>query len=536
MFPKPFKIFSGLAVHHDFVQVSQVSFVPLSRTSLPARASGASHPTDRLDVSGAPPAPPPAPALPPGLLEEVRSAFSPEVDRYSSGRSNHDVSRDTGVEVDHRSGGGGCFGPSEHYWSVKEPGQEAQEIAIGTSVLSSASGCSVNSDGTFVVGRFSLSNKRSEEKRDSDLEHLREKGLYTETNSWASPDYLVDVPLKKGFFGKLPAALRRKGWFPQKVLTALPPDAGAFDVAPDKSVAIAQKDRVLRWDKKHGLQPWLQLSKPVRNLEYLSDGTLAVQTDAEVGCDVYLFRPGQEKAPHYLPYSEVYPKEYEQQLRRQVGGLSFLKDATLPELEKFLANPAWIKNGNWYRDCSSFGRAVVQWTEQGPELWTYDRGQGQAHKLGALAYPQSERFGEPPASRRFQAEATEDGKFLVARSRPSREDAPVDVAVWDLETGQASLVPGVRQVSLDAGQSQLSAQIITGEKRTFPLSGVADLKHEDWYVKARLSDLLDSDAELKPEQQIGEDREKIIVGGVHVRKRDENPPSAMEQKPPSDRL
>lgn len=519
------------------MQVSQVSFGPLSRTGLPARSSSLSHPSaDRVEVSGAPPAPAAPPALPAGLLEEVRSSFSPEVDRYSSGRSNHDVSRDTGVEVDHRSGGGGCFGPSEHYWTVKQPGQEAEEVAIGTSVLSSASGCSVNSDGTFVVGRFSLSNKRSEEKRAADLDRMREKGLYNEDNRWASPDYLVDVPLKKGFFGKLPAAMRRKGWIPQKVLTALPPDAGAFDVAPDKSVAVAQNDRVLRWDKKHGLQPWLQLSKPVRNLEYLSDGTLAVQTDAEIGCDVYLFRPGQEKTPHFLPYAEIYPQQYEQQLRRKVGGLEFLTDATIPELEKFLANSDWIKNGNWYRDCSSFGRAVVQWTEQGPELWTYDRAQGQAHKLGALAYPQSERFGEPPARHRFRAEATGDGKFMVARSRAAREGAPIDVAVWDLQTGQASLVPGLREVRLDPEQNQLSAVIITGEERTFPLSGVAALKEEGWYVKARLSDLLDSDAELKPEQQIGEDQEKIIVGGVHVRKRDENSPSRMEQNAPSDRL
>lgn len=501
------------------MQVSEARFLSLHA---PVRASAAKKPAlDQVELSGAPPEPV-RETIPPTLLEEVRQVFSPPSDEYSSGRScNQDSSRDTGVEVDHRSGGGGCFGPSEHYWTVKMPGEkEPEQIAIGAGVLSSASGCSVNSDGTFVVGRFG--SVRKDERRDEDLRTLRDKGLYNDTESWRSADYLVDVPLKKGFFGKLPATMRRKGWMPQKVLTALPPDAGAFDVAPDKSVAIAQNDRVLRWTRKHGLEPWLQLSRKVQDLEYLSDGSLAVLTTADVGSDIYVFRRGKEQEPLFVPFAQAFPKDYESRLRSSVSGLRFLSDASVPELEKFLKNSAWIKTEERWRrweDNSSYGNAVVLWKKEAPELWSYDRSQGTARPLGFLTMPPSERL-EKPDRFRFEAEATEDGRFLVARSRPKKTGEPLDLAVWDLEKGGVELIPGVREVQLDAAQSSVSVQILTGEQRTIPLAGVSELKKEDWYRKALLADLLDSDGELKPDQQIGEDAQKIIVGGVHVKKKD----------------
>jgi hypothetical protein len=108
----------------------------------------------------------------------------------------------------------------------------------------------------------------------------------------------------------------------------------------------------------------------------------------------------------------------------------------------------------------------------------------------------------------------------MARSPAKKQGEPIDLAVWDLEKGGVELVPGVREVQLDPAKSEVSVQIITGEQRTIPLATVAELKKEDWYVKARLADLLDSDGQLRPEQRIAEDEQKIIVGGVHVKKKD----------------
>ncbi len=510
------------------MHVTSVSPGPAYAAARPQPAGRPSRPPDRVDLSAPAEAPKAPEPCPPELLAEIRQVFRPPDDSYSrSYASNRDTSRDSGVEIEHRSGGGGCFGPSEHYWSLKVPGQEAEEIAIGTGVLSSASGCSVNSDGTFVVGQFSLYDSRKEERRERDLQELRDRGLYDGEDRWRGPSYLVDVPLRKGIFGKLPAALRRRGWLPQKVLTALPPDAGAFDVGPDKSVAVAQNDRVLRYTRKHGLQPWLQLSQKVEDLEYLSDGSLAVMTSsARVGSDVYLFKPGQEKQPLFVPFSQAFPEEYEGRLRQRVGSLAFLQDAPLAEVERFLDHSDWLKSeqDSWrpWKPCTGFnGRdksAVVIW-QQAPELWTYDRPGGQATSLGPLVYPESERF-RAPAQHEFQAEICQDGAYLVARSRPAETDGPVDVAVWDLRTGQSELVPGVRKVELDKEKNHLSVQIITGEQKTIPLDAVASVKNETWYLKARMADLLDSDAELKPDRQIAEDPEKVIVGGVQVRKRD----------------
>ncbi|GMU55661.1 MAG: hypothetical protein AMXMBFR33_48070 [Candidatus Xenobia bacterium] len=510
------------------MHVTRVNLTPsfLARPQAAGRPSGSS---DRVELS-APVAPDRAPEpCPPELLLEIRQVFKPRHDDYSpSYARNTDTSRDTGVEIRHQSGGGGCFGPSEHYWTLTVPGEESEQIAIGTGVLSSASGCSVNSDGTFVVGQFSLYDSRKEGRRERDLQELRDKGLYEGEERWQSPSYLVDVPLRKGIFGKLPAALRRRGWLPQKVLTALPPDAGAFDVGPDKSVAVAQNDRVLRYTRKHGLQPWLQLSQKVEDLEYLSDGSLAVMTSsARVGSDIYLFRSGQAKEPRFVPFSEAFPEVYERRLRERVQSVDFLRQASLPEVERFLDNCDWIKDSRdswrpWQPSSSASGlqkSAVVLW-KQSPELWTYDRSSGQATSLGPLAYPESERFAKIERHQ-FEPEITQDGAYLVARSAPAREGAAVDVAVWDLVTGKSELVPGVRQVELDTEKNQLRVQIVTGEQKLIALDSVASLKKEDWYLKARMADLLDSGAELKPDRQISEDQEKVIVGGVQVRKRDE---------------
>ncbi|MCE7872165.1 hypothetical protein DYH09_17535 [bacterium CPR1] len=462
---------------------------------------------------------------PSDLLLEIRQVFRPRDDDYGrSSTANSDTSRDTGVEIRHQSGGGGCFGPSEHYWTLTVPGSESEQIAIGTSVLSSASGCSVNSDGTFVVGQFY--DVRKEERRQSDLQDLKDRGLYSGDKSWSGPSYLLDVPLRKGLLGKLPAAMRRRGWIPQKVLTALPPDAGAFDVGPDNSVAIAQNDRVLRYTRKHGLQPWLQLSQPIEDLEYLSDGSLAVMTSsAKVGSDVYLFRPGQEKDPRLVPFSEAYPELYDERLRARVNGVGFLRDASTTELERFVENSDWLKGKDSWRSWQSHtgynGRdksAVVQW-KQAPELWTYNRASGESSLIGPLVVPESNRFGAPEQGH-FQGEVTQDAAYFVARSSPTRQGGPIDVAVWDLGTGRSELVPGVRDVKLDREKNQLNVRIITGEEKTLPLGTLGSLKNEAWYLKARMADLLDSEADLKPERQIGEDQEKVIVGGVQVRKRD----------------
>ncbi len=501
------------------MHITQTTYSPAFQT--PARASGRvqAAPRDVVDLSA--PSVQAAPrAVPASVLEEVRKTFRPpDSNGYGSGRaSNEDVSLDTGLQVSHRSGGGGCFGPSEHYWTLKEPGQsEGEQIAIGTGVLESADGCSVNSDGTFVVGRFSRYEQRKDDRRERDLQELRDQGLYSKERGYGT-SYLVDVPLKKGFFGKLPAAMRRKGWLPQRILTALPPDAGVFDVGPDKSVAIAQNDRVLRWTKKEGLQPWLQLNKPVQDLEYLSDGSLGVMTQAEVGSDLYVFPKDKPGEPHFIPFKEGFPEQYEQHLRARVQGVDFMRGASTDQIETFLEHSDWLKKDNWYQQCSGFGQAVVIWKAQ-PELCTYDRETGRSQSFGPLVYPQSERL-KPVERWSFQAQGTEDGKFMLITSRPEKEGGPVDVGVWDLTTGKPELVPGVRDVKLDAARSELKVTIITGEERTIPLATVPELKKEEWYTKARLADLLDSDAELKPEQQIGEDAQKIIVGGVHVRKKD----------------
>ncbi len=509
------------------MHVTSVNLAPAFAAARPQPAGRPSGPADRVDLS-APSAPAEKPACPPELLQELQQVFTPpDSPSDRSYAANRDTSRDSGVSVEHRSGGGGCFGPSEHYWTLRQPGQGAEEIAIGTGVLSSANGCSVNSDGTFVVGQFSLYQQRKEERRDQDLQDLKDRGLYSGDDAWRRPSYLVDVPLRKGFFGKLPAALRRRGWLPQKVLTALPPDAGAFDVGPDKSVAVAQNDRVLRYTRKHGLQPWLQLSQNVEDLEYLSDGSLAVMaTSARVGSDIYLFRPGQEREPVFVPFSQAFPDLYERRARDSVQSVDFLRQVPLEEVERFLDNSDWIKNDqdSWrrFQPCAGFNgkekSAVVLWKET-PELWSYDRASGQATPLGPMAYPESERF-RPLDSHSFRPEISEDGAFLVARSRATKEGAPVDVAVWDLRTGKSELVPGVREVKLDREKNELNVQIITGEQKNLALGSLGSLKNEAWYLKARMADLFDPDAELKPDRQIAEDQEKVIVGGVQVKKRD----------------
>lgn len=512
------------------MQIHQVhSFKPLLAAARPCAASGSARPapdTVELSASAGPDKPRQVPA---SVLQEVRKVFVPPDGYSSSGRSTtEDVSLDTGYQVSHRSGGGGCFGPSEHYWMLKGPDQsEPEQIAIGADVLASTGSCSVNSDGTFVVGRFTLSDTRKSERREADFQELKDKGLIESgaDRPWGM-DYLVDVPLKKGFFGAVPAAMRRRGWLPQKVLMALPPDAGVFDVGPDKSVAIAQNDRVLRYTKKGGLEVYAQLSKKVQDLEYLSDGSLAVMTEGAIGSDIYVFPNGKKEDPYFVPFSQGFPERYERGLRAKVESLKFLGGATLPELEKFLEKSDWIAASDrwrpWHANSSVDGNsssAVVLWKETGPELWSYDRAQGEARPVGPLTMPQSERLAAPERDQ-FRPELTDDGKYMLARSRPEKQGGPVDLAVWDMAGGQPELIPGVRDVKLDVAKNEVSMVIITGEQRTVDLGRVGELKNESWYRQARLADLLDSDAEPKPERQIGEDAQKIIVGGVHVRKKD----------------
>ncbi|MEW6280794.1 MAG: hypothetical protein AB1758_19420, partial [Candidatus Eremiobacterota bacterium] len=120
--------------------------------------------------------PGPRPPVDAALKKEVREAFESVSPDYHYSGSTRDQSRDTGAEVEFVSGSGGCFGPSEHYWKVKQPGrQEAQETALKTEILSRPNGASVNSDGTFVVGQFYVDLKEGASARN--LERARDNGV-----------------------------------------------------------------------------------------------------------------------------------------------------------------------------------------------------------------------------------------------------------------------------------------------------------------------------------------------------------------------
>lgn len=422
----------------------------------------------------------------------MREVFEPIVsrDRYSSGSNQPlDTSRDTGASVEFRPGHGGCDQPTRHSYTVQRPGGEPDTVEIDDKVLPTAYGVSVSPQADFVVGQFSV----RQEPDPRTLADFKARGIVGQDAQRLSHYGLVQVPVTGGFLDPL----RRRHWLVSpKVLTQLPEHASGFDVGPDKSIAVGHENRVLRWTRREGLNPWLEFSQPVQSVEYLSDGSLGVAVGSGYRRSFYCVKGDQSTE---VPFATLYPERYERELRDQTASVAFLQDSDSDERARFLESCDWLQGSYGWKthrvvpapDKDRVAVTIVNggWNSTDGHLHVYERGTGQAVDLGPLHHPDSQRANGTAQDANSRLTWSGDGNWLVHLSVPKFDGAPVDVTVFAADGSGSHLVPGVRNVEVKP--EGLSLRIPSGQRIELPYDQVPDVQKEPWYARARMLDLFD---------------------------------------------
>lgn len=291
---------------------------------------------------------------------------------------------------------------------------------------------------------------------------------------------LVDLPLKGRWLG----FFERQGWLPMPVVARLPDKATAFDQNPAGGLAVAIKNTVYL-SQGNQLEPWKAFQHTVRDVEYLSDGTLAVVTEEEGRAGLsrfnfHLAAPG-ESQPTVVKFSEVYREAYEKDIQQRCSSLELLQGATLSEQERFLEKAGWLTaQTGGFKPHQLLGSDLVAVLDSAPRLYRYDRPSGEAVPGAELELPQRK------LDLTRQMRALENGRWVVLADR--------DVPVWDGQTGKlAALLPEVSEFQVTA-EGQLSFLDPEGGRHLLAPDQAHTVKEQPWYQRALAARLLDRPA------------------------------------------
>lgn len=449
----------------------------------------------------------------PALEKEMADVFTRSLDRDSWSRGELvDESRDSGARVSFYRGSGGCGEPTIHKWRIEKDGTDDQ-TALNNEVLRSPEHVSVNSDGTLVVGDFYRYPDEGQEQRV--IDDLRARGVVPEDADLRPTHALVSVPVHGHWYQEPLRALQRRGWLVHpKVLTYLPESPNAIDIGPDNEVAVSAGNKVLKYTNKQGLRPWAELPGAVRDLEFLSDGSLAVMAGEGVERTFHHLDSGT-----VLSLKELYPQRHESEVNSRVSGVKFLANASLAAKESFLAQGSWLKaQWGWKRHEAVAARGdqapvavITREPDEPNQLYIFDPVSGRAGCLGALKHPDSNRFG----SGRGELLWSDDGRYVVFTTKPEQEHGACDATVFSLETGEGALVPGVRDLSFEG--DQLCFRLPTRVVKV-PLARTPEIKAEPWYTEARSQDLFADDM-LGKLTGLELDEESVTIGDTTLSRR-----------------
>ncbi len=296
---------------------------------------------------------------------------------------------------------------------------------------------------------------------------------------------LVELPLK----GRVLGFLERQGWLPMPQVARLPDKATAFDQNPAGGLAVAIKNTVYL-SQGNQLLPWKAFQHTVRDVEYLTDGTLAVVTEDQNAAGLarfnfHLTSPGQSE-PAVLPLAEVHPEDYEKDVHQRCARLEFLQGANLSEKERFLERAGWVASqGGGFKPHQFLGSDLVAVLDAAPRLYRYDRPSGEATAGAELELPQ------PAVDLTRQMHALENGRWVVLADR--------DVPVWDGQTGKlVALLPEVSELQVTA-EGQLSFTDPEGGRHLLAPDQAHTVKEQQWYQRALAARLLDRPA-LAPQR------------------------------------
>jgi len=291
---------------------------------------------------------------------------------------------------------------------------------------------------------------------------------------------LVDLPLKGRWLG----FFERQGWLPMPVVARLPDRATAFDQNPAGGLAVAIKNTVYL-SQGNLLEPWKAFQHTVRDVEYLSDGTLAVVTEEEgrLGLGRFNFHltAAGESQPTVVGFAEVHRETYEKDIQQRCSSLELLQGATLSEQERFLEKAGWLTApAGGFKPHRLLGSDLLAVLDSAPRLYRYDRPSGEATAGAELELPQRK------LDLTRQMQALDNGRWVVL--------ADSDVPIWDGQTGKlVALLPEVSEFRVTA-EGQLSFLDPEGGRHLLARDQAHTVREQQWYQRALAARLLDRPA------------------------------------------
>ncbi|MCA9797073.1 MAG: hypothetical protein KC910_34925, partial [Candidatus Eremiobacteraeota bacterium] len=299
--------------------------------------------------------------------------------------------------------------------------------------------------------------------------------------------------------------MQRRGWVGLKVLAELPEMPAGLDIGPNNEVAVSAGNEVLRCTER-GLEPLARFDARVEDLQYLSDGSLAVQ----VGNRFHHLESGEA-----FSFSDLFEPQRRAWIERELGLLAGRPD---DEKEACLARRRWARGGLECRllqvKSAGDGRlAVTVFDPAGPdELYVWN--DGKACRIGVLEHPEATRY---VAGEKGELNWSDDGRHVVFCTAPEQQAGAQDVIVFGLEDGQTTSLSGVHQVRVEG--DQLHFRLPTRELKSWPLERLGELRREHWYSQGLARAVLDNGAlEKATGLELGE--ESLTVGDWLLARRD----------------
>lgn len=287
---------------------------------------------------------------------------------------------------------------------------------------------------------------------------------------------LVDLPLKRSFPRRVGGFLERQGWLEMPRVLDLPEPARAFTLGPKGELAVALGQNVyLKAGNK--LEPWQTYRDTIKDIEYLSDGTLAVVTEKPgLGMDRFRFHltsPG-ESEPTVVTPRALYPADYGSDVVARCEKLAFLKGSTFEQMERFLEHADWLATPTGAYKPHQFVGGKVVILDARPQVWNFDRASGKATPGPVLELPLEPLDFKKPL-------LALEGGFLTLPGE--------SVPVWDQAGKLAIFLPGVTDVSVTP-KGHLKFRDPERGEHTMAPSGIQAMKQQDWWRRATGARLL----------------------------------------------
>ncbi|MEW6280120.1 MAG: hypothetical protein AB1758_15945 [Candidatus Eremiobacterota bacterium] len=324
---------------------------------------------------------------------------------------------------------------------------------------------------------------------------------------------LIELPLRRRFPSRLLGVLERMGWRSPRVLATLPEPARAFDLGPRGELAVALGDTV-HFLEAGQLKPWKTFQTRIQDVEYLSDGTLCVMTEArptDLGPTFHLGGgqgpPLQGSAPVSLSLRDVHPEAYRSSVEVPCSSVAFLKDAPFEEKERFVERCAWLVDASgksrWAPHVALGNGRVAVLGDTTPTLWQFDPATGDATRGATL---------EPCDMAGWDRLRWFDGGLAVLPP----DGKPASVPLWDGASGALlGVLPLVTGV--EVADERLKFTDPTGGEHTVRLRDVGALKEEPWYRQAMASLALGSRTVAGPAAGVRVENGQLRVGNTRVR-------------------